>query len=270
MLPPLLHNKTIQSSMRTSSVFLKSIHLVFLFGFLLVSVSTSQIQVGPPILIEDPLVQPVITDPVSTDPAPVTPIAAPVPIIVNPYTQYTLCDAKIRPQMCTADYQPVCAYIKDCIGGSCTKTMSNACSACSDKSVQAYFNGACKKIETKCVHSKALTMCPALYSPVCALALNCQGPDCTRTASNSCSVCNIDGVDRYLPGQCPPKPEDSDKIAYCDSSSRPQICTLIYKPVCGVKTNCFGSNCRKPFSNACRACSSSQISYYVDGDCRRY
>ena len=44
-----------------------------------------------------------------------------------------------RPQICTMDYQPVCAELKD--GGS--KTYSNGCSSCSDANVVGYRDGEC-------------------------------------------------------------------------------------------------------------------------------
>ena len=44
-----------------------------------------------------------------------------------------------RPQICTMDYQPVCAELKD--GRS--KTYSNGCSSCSDANVVGYHDGEC-------------------------------------------------------------------------------------------------------------------------------
>ena len=44
-----------------------------------------------------------------------------------------------RPQVCTADYRPVCANLKD---GS-SKTYSNGCSACGDAEVVSWVENAC-------------------------------------------------------------------------------------------------------------------------------
>jgi hypothetical protein len=44
-----------------------------------------------------------------------------------------------RPQMCTMDYRPVCAVLKD----NSSKTYSNGCGACSDSQVKGYNDGAC-------------------------------------------------------------------------------------------------------------------------------
>lgn len=44
-----------------------------------------------------------------------------------------------RPQICTREYDPVCAKLKD---GS-VKTYSTGCTSCSDTSVESYKKGAC-------------------------------------------------------------------------------------------------------------------------------
>ena len=57
-----------------------------------------------------------------------------------------------RPELCTHQYQPVCAN-KDtgirCFKAPCPAvkkvTYGNACSACADKKVYGYTTGACKK-----------------------------------------------------------------------------------------------------------------------------
>ncbi len=46
-----------------------------------------------------------------------------------------------RPQVCTMDYRPVCAELKE--GGS--KTYSNGCGSCTDPKVVGYRDGACEK-----------------------------------------------------------------------------------------------------------------------------
>lgn len=45
-----------------------------------------------------------------------------------------------RPQLCTLNYQPVCATTKN----TKEKTYANGCSACSDKNVINYREGACE------------------------------------------------------------------------------------------------------------------------------
>ena len=44
-----------------------------------------------------------------------------------------------RPEMCTMNYLPVCGLNSD----KSVKTYSNACTACSDKQVVSYKDGAC-------------------------------------------------------------------------------------------------------------------------------
>ncbi len=51
----------------------------------------------------------------------------------------TICQEP-RPQICTMDYQPVCAQLEDGI----FKTYSNACTACADTLVTGHSEGACE------------------------------------------------------------------------------------------------------------------------------
>ena len=53
-------------------------------------------------------------------------------------TLYTQCPAE-RPQVCTMEYNPVCATVKS-VG---QKTYSSACNACADDQVTQYLGGAC-------------------------------------------------------------------------------------------------------------------------------
>lgn len=53
-------------------------------------------------------------------------------------TLYTQCAAE-RPQVCTMEYNPVCATVRS--GGQ--KTYSSPCNACADDQVSQYLNGAC-------------------------------------------------------------------------------------------------------------------------------
>ena len=56
-----------------------------------------------------------------------------------------------RPQMCTREYQPVCALVDTgirCVTEPCPsqsrKTYGNACDACADAAVMGYVAGACE------------------------------------------------------------------------------------------------------------------------------
>jgi len=51
----------------------------------------------------------------------------------------TIC-AEPRPQICTMDYQPVCAQLEN----GTFKTYSNGCMACSDTLVIGHREGACE------------------------------------------------------------------------------------------------------------------------------
>jgi len=51
-----------------------------------------------------------------------------------------------RPQMCTREYRPVCATLKEeNAADSSQKTYSTGCTACSDPQVQSYEQGRCKE-----------------------------------------------------------------------------------------------------------------------------
>ena len=47
---------------------------------------------------------------------------------------------EIRPQVCSQDYKPVCAVMRD----GTVKTYANGCNACSDPAVTGYREGACE------------------------------------------------------------------------------------------------------------------------------
>ena len=47
-----------------------------------------------------------------------------------------------RPQMCTKEYKPVCAMLKD----GAEKTYSTGCTACVDTKVLSYTQGACRAL----------------------------------------------------------------------------------------------------------------------------
>lgn len=53
-------------------------------------------------------------------------------------TLFTQCAAE-RPQVCTMEYNPVCANVQS--GGQ--KTYSSPCNACADDAVLEYLAGAC-------------------------------------------------------------------------------------------------------------------------------
>ena len=58
---------------------------------------------------------------------------------------------EVRPEICTADYIPVCADVQvQCITTPCDpipQTFSNACTACSNQNVLSYSEGACTIVE---------------------------------------------------------------------------------------------------------------------------
>jgi len=57
-------------------------------------------------------------------------------------------------------------------------------------------------------------------------------------------------------------PEKRSDLSYC-SEPRPQICTMIYKPVCGFDKN----DQSKTYASDCTACSDSEVVAYRKGEC---
>jgi len=125
------------------------------------------------------------------------------------------CDANNRPEVCTADYNPVCARLSNCVGRDCWSTAGNACSACANENIVFYVPGECadfasnytlgNQTRTKCDPSNRPDVCTLEYNPVCAHIIGCyiDDPDCSRTEGNSCTACSQEDVDFYIEGECP-------------------------------------------------------------------
>jgi len=134
----------------------------------------------------------------------------------------TYCDPDNRPEVCTADYTPVCAHRIDCEGDDCLFTAGNECSACGDANVDWHTPGECPNDETDdngevaagndddddnddertyCPEERP-EVCTADYTPVCAHQAGCEGEDCWNTAGNACTACTDPNVDYHTPGEC--------------------------------------------------------------------
>ena len=55
------------------------------------------------------------------------------------------CDQDFRPQVCTREYEPVCAYSIDAKGKETKINAGNDCSACANESVNYFVRGECPK-----------------------------------------------------------------------------------------------------------------------------
>ena len=64
------------------------------------------------------------------------------------------------------------------------------------------------------------------------------------------SCASYDGVNPQLP------------ITECEDP-RPQVCTMIYDPVCGTR----GDGTRKTYASDCSACSNADVISYEKGEC---
>lgn len=88
--------------------------------------------------------------PSSTDTGVRTGTAYSIPSGTSSTTRYYPC-TEPRPQICTLQYAPVCAYVDNgirCIRAPCPnidrKTYGNACTACADPKAYGYENGECE------------------------------------------------------------------------------------------------------------------------------
>lgn len=181
------------------------------------------------------------------------------------FTENTYCDPNNRPEVCTQQYDPVCAYLQGCPGGICTRTFGNACTACGNPTVLSHIPGSCEDQRSLCDPNNRPRICTLQYTPICAIASDCTGNNCYQNAGNECSACGVEGADYYLRGNCPQN--SIEPTGTCDPSNRPEICTQQYDPVCGLRSNCIGESCRRTFGNACTACSNETIISYVSGEC---
>jgi hypothetical protein len=66
-----------------------------------------------------------------------------IPGECGPGDQRTYCDPNARPEVCTLEYNPVCAHTAGCTGDDCWNTAGNACGACGDATVDYWFPGEC-------------------------------------------------------------------------------------------------------------------------------
>ena len=122
-------------------------------------------------------------------------------------SEWTLCDADNRPEVCTREYMPVC--------GDNNETYSNGCVACSNESVTAHKPGACSEEDS----------------------LAPQTPPEAPT---------IPDVDHELPVEEADLPQVASaprSAVVCDTNNRPEFCTMHYAPVCGSDGETYGNGC---------------------------
>ena len=75
------------------------------------------------------------------------------------------------------------------------------------------------------------------------------------------------------PAKDPPKQEQKKEPVTC-ANPRPQVCTMIYAPVCATRdtgVRCIKAPCpseeQVTRSSGCNACSDEKVMSYVEGEC---
>jgi len=147
-----------------------------------------------------------------------------------------------RPEICTMEYNPVCASVDNgirCITTPCPstdwKTYATGCTACADKNVYAYKPGACdpevdnnpaddepqapddtaRLAFTTCTDPRP-EMCTKEYNPVCG-----ENKDGERvTQSTGCTACANPSIVGYWPGSCEQPPSDTPSSACADNEDQ--------------------------------------------------
>ncbi|WP_309083470.1 Kazal-type serine protease inhibitor domain-containing protein [Chelativorans sp.] len=132
-----------------------------------------------------------------------------------------------RPQICTQQYQPVCAA-----RGDRRRTFPNACIADAE-GYRPIHPGECRAAGP----SLPPQVCTREYRPVCAVRGGRE-----RSFPNPC-MAEAEGFRPIHPGECRPQWGGGRPPA-----NEPQFCTREYAPVCGVRGNRM-----RTFGNACEA-----------------
>lgn len=139
------------------------------------------------------------------------------------------------PQMCTMEYNPVCA-----IRGRQRETFSNACQARA-RGFDVIGRGECRP-QGRPDPEERPQFCTREYNPVCARRGNR-----TQTFSNACTA-EADGFRVIGRGECRSDERPGGGIDLPDErpESRPGVCTREYAPVCGRRgdrTRTFPNSC---------------------------
>ncbi len=125
--------------------------------------------------------------------------------------------------------------------------------------------------------------CPVINAPANItnssndLSLSACGlPDAFYTSMNTsqCMVMKfrcIQGTEPFFDAcGCGCKPVAEFRVC-SDAEHDAEICTAIFKPVCGwfdpEKVQCITYPCALTFSNACHSCSDDDVLYWTDGEC---
>jgi len=171
-----------------------------------------------------------------------------------------------RPDICTEEYNPVCATYP-CYGDEyCTKTYSNGCFACGDKKVIAYRPGDCSSPGGPHQNNPG-NKNDFVDEPICKFFLADDYGVRFETLENNAHVEHMP-MYCYIPGKCKNKDDN-----VCTAADRKKSCSSKSEPVCAY--NYFTNNGKKypaeitskTMKNSCLACKDTSIDFWVKGAC---
>jgi hypothetical protein len=111
---------------------------------------------------------------------------------------------KGRTEICTADYNPVCAFFCDTKNpNDCThQTYPNFCSSCSGEVLPSHVvEGECQPDVTYCKDINLTVIKCAAYAYVCGYT-KIKNQITSQTYNNLCEACSNSSVDYIIEGQC--------------------------------------------------------------------
>lgn len=192
-------------------------------------------------------------------------------MIVNPWLYFFLSLFSVpnsqlcenRSEVCTKEYNPVCAAQSCPPYMYCVNTYSNPCQACNNKDVIAYRSGSC---DTPGGPHQAFPKNENQYekAPICSFYEMSDYGAGVQDLEDNADVKRIP-MFFYIKGEC----KDIDKTV-CTEDKRKKTCPEIYQPVCAYSLTKKGyptKISRKTKENSCDACRDRSVDFYINGAC---
>ena len=167
-------------------------------------------------------------------------------------------------QVCTTEYNPVCAAFPCPPYMYCVANYNNPCLACSNNDVIGYRPGTC---DTPGGPHQTFPRNENKYenAPICSFYEISDYGAGAQDMKDNADVKHIPML-FYIKGQC----KDKDKTV-CKADDRNKVCAEIYQPVCAYTFNTKkrypAQITRQTKGNSCEACNDPSVDFYVNGAC---